>query len=348
MSTISSTNVMLRFRVRSPSGEPLTNVRALVDGRPSGAARQLVRAGSESNVSEVQVIVPERDSEVSIIAENRFASGVPATVRLKWSGAVARSESVAIKRKLYILAVGVSQYANPKYQQLNFADKDARDFVGAMIGQKGLLYQDVVIYHGKALTNKDATRDEIVRGLSWIQKETTSNDMAMVFLSGHGVNDSNNYYYFSPYNIDSEELMVTGVDFSVLGNTLRAIAGKALVFVDTCHSGNALGLGTRKGNLDINGVVNELSSVKTGAVVFSASTSSESSYERAEWNNGAFTKALVEGINGEADLLHNGVITYTILHVYISERVKALTNGEQHPTMISPNTIQDFPVAVKK
>ena len=170
----------------------------------------------------------------------------------------------------------------------------------------------------------------------------------MIFFSGHGVNDQNNYYYFCPYNVDPERLLRTGVAFTDIKNTISAIAGKALFFVDTCHSGNSIGMAGRRGGLDINIVINELSSAQNGAVVFSASTGSESSYERPEWNNGAFTKALIEGLNGAADFLKGGRITYTMLNVYVTERVKELTKGQQHPTMISPNTVPDFPIAVKK
>ncbi|HYG82238.1 MAG TPA: caspase family protein, partial [Pyrinomonadaceae bacterium] len=204
--TISSGEVTLRFNVRSPSGEPVTSVKALVDGRPAGA-RQLVQGEATSNgTREIRVGVPERDSVVSLIAENRFAASTPATVRLKWRAA-ARPESFVVKPKLYVLAVGVSRYNNPKYNLL-FADKDARDFVATMQGQKGLLYRDVVM---KILTDEQATKDEILDGLDWIRKETTSNDVAMVFFAGHGVNDQNNYYYFCPHNIDPERLLRTGV-----------------------------------------------------------------------------------------------------------------------------------------
>lgn len=346
---VSSSEVTVRFTVRSPSNEPVTTLKALVDGRPAGA-RQLAHETAEAGgTRELKISVPERDSEVSIIAENRFAVSTPATVRLKWRGqaaAAARPESVVIQPKLYILAVGVSSYGNPKYN-LKYADKDARDFVAAMQAQKGLLYRDVVVYKGQALTNEGAVKDEVLDGLDWIRRETTNNDVAMVFFAGHGVNDQNNYYYFCPYNVDPERLVRTGVAFSDIKNTVSAVAGKALFFVDTCHSGNSLGLAGRRGSLDINIVINELASVQNGVVVFSASTGSESSQEREEWNNGAFTKALIEGINGAAAIGNTGRITYSMLNIYVSERVKELTKGTQHPTMISPQTVPDFPIAVK-
>jgi WD40 repeat protein len=345
---VSSNEIVVRYNVRSPSGEAVTNIKALVDGRPAGARQLVHEETAAGNAREIRVSVPERDAEISLIAENRFASSAPATIRLKWRGAAAtantRPESFVVKPKLYLLAVGVSKYQNPKYN-LIFADKDARDFANVMLGQKGLLYRDVVV---KVLTNEQATKDEILDGLDWIRKETTSNDMAMVFFAGHGVNDQNNYYYFCPTNIDPEKLLRTGLAFSDIKNTVSAIAGKALFFVDTCHSGNSLGLAGRRGTLDINIVINELSSAQNGVVVFSASTGSESSYERAEWNNGAFSKALIEGLNGAADIAGKGRITYTMLHLYISERVKELTKGQQHPTMIQPQTVPDFPIAVKR
>jgi WD40 repeat protein len=343
-SEVPNKEVTVRFRIRTPSGEPVTNVKALVDGRPIGA-RALSVVTSSEGVREMPVTLSEGDSTISVIAENRFNASVPATVRLKLRGAgAATATSAVIIPKLYVLAVGVSKYANEKFN-LNFSDKDARDFVSTMMAQKGFLYREVIV---KSLLNERATKDEILDGLDWIRKETTSNDVAMIFFSGHGVNDQNNYYYFCPYNVDPERLLRTGVAFSDIKNTVSAIAGKALFFVDTCHSGNSIGMAGRRGGLDINIVINELSSAQNGVVVFSASTGSESSYERPEWNNGAFTKALIEGLNGAADFLSKGRITYTMLNVYVTERVKELTRGQQHPTMISPNTVPDFPIAVKK
>ena len=62
----------------------------------------------------------------------------------------------------------------------------------------------------------------------------------------------------------------------------------------------------------------------------------------------AFTKALVEGINGLADYSSAGKITINMLDVYISERVKKLTSGRQTPTTAKPQTVPDFPVAIKQ
>ena len=64
------------------------------------------------------------------------------------------------------------------------------------------------------------------------------------------------------------------------------------------------------------------------------------------WNNGAFTKALVEGIRGGA-AYRGDKITVNMLDLYISERVKELTGGRQTPTTAKPSTVPDFPIALK-
>ena len=86
---------------------------------------------------------------------------------------------------------------------------------------------------------------------------------------------------------------------------------------------------------------------ENGVVVFTSSTGKQYSLEDKAWNNGAFTKALVEGIDGKADLLKSGKITVDSLSFYVSERVKVLTNGKQTPTGSKPNTIVDFPIGIK-
>ncbi len=342
--TVSSRTIKISYNVRTPSGEAVTNIKVLVDGRPVTAARQLVREESSAGAREITVEIPERDCEIAIIAENRFAPGVPAIVRLKWQGkATGGADEFVIKPKLYVLAIGISKYANPEFN-LNYAAKDARDFVAAMQKQNGGLYREVVV---KVLTDETATRDSIVDGLEWIRLQTTSKDVAMVFFAGHGINDSLNRYYFVPHNFNPERLASTGVTFADIKNTVEALAGKAVFFVDTCHSGNVLGTAKAR-TVDINGFVNELSSAENGAIVFTASTGRQVSLENAVWNNGAFTKALVEGLNGKAEVAGRGKITINSLDLYISERVKELTGGQQTPTTAKPNTVPDFPVAVRQ
>ena len=169
-----------------------------------------------------------------------------------------------------------------------------------------------------------------------------------VFMAGHGVNDSDGVYYYLPQDTDPDKLKRTGVIFTEIRNTLAALPGKALFFVDTCHSGNVLGTGRRAVNNDLTAVVNELSSAENGVIVFAASTGRQASQESAEWGNGAFTKAVIEGMSGKADVGRTGRVTHKMLDLYVSERVKTLTRGTQSPVTIVPQGISDFPVAISR
>jgi WD40 repeat protein len=340
-SEVSKKEIEVKFELRSPSGESVTNVRVLVDGRPIGRGLGTKDIQKDQGFQTMRTPIPEKDTEISIIAENKFTASEPATVRLKWKGKAAEDE-FAIQPKLYVLAIGVSKYAD-KNLTLQFAAKDAKDFAESLSLQKGGLYREVVL---KVLTDEKATKDEIIDGFDWISKETTSKDVALVFLAGHGVNDSSGVYYFLPVNTDLEKLKRTGVMFTEIKNTVVSLAGKTILFIDTCHSGNVMG--ARAMGPDIIGVVNELASAENGAVVFASSTGKQYSFEDPNWGNGAFTKAVVEGIKGKADYTGKGKITINMLDLYVSEKVKELTKGKQTPATAKPQTIPDFPVAVKR
>jgi WD40 repeat protein len=340
-SEVSTKEIEVKFEIRSHSAEPVTKVMVLVDGRPIGRGSEIKQVQKDQGIQTTRAPIPEKDAEISIIAENKYAASEPATVSLKWSGKVKENE-FTIKPKLYVLAIGVSKYED-KNLTLGFAAKDAKDFAESFLKQKGGLYRDVVV---KVLTDEKATKDEIIDGFDWISKETTSKDVALVFLAGHGINDSGGVYYFLSVNANLEKLRRTAVPFTEMKNTVASLAGKTVLFIDTCHAGNVMG--ARAVATDITGVVNELASAENGAVVFASSTGRQYSFEDSNWGNGAFTKAVVEGINGKADYTGKGRITINMLDLYISERVKELTRGKQTPATAKPQTIPDFPLVLKK
>ena len=349
----SKAEVTLRFAIRTPIDAPVLSVRVRVNGLLQPEAR--IPKGSAASITsdrEMTIRVPTEDSEIQVFAENRNGVSTPAIVPVKWSGAKpAESTSVNTARtdnslapKLYVLAVGMSKYRNASYN-LDFAAKDASDFSKTMSLQKGTLYRDVVV---KVLTDGKATKDDVLDGLEWLKREVTSRDVGILFLAGHGLNDNAGNYYFLPHDGNPEQLLRTGVAQNDIKIALNSIAGKALFFIDSCHSGNALGTAKTRGVVDVNAVVNELASAENGVIVFAASTGRQFSREAPEWGNGAFTKAVVEGLTGKADFRKTGIISHKALDFYVAERVKELTKGQQSPVSITPSGISDFPIALVK
>jgi WD40 repeat protein len=333
---VAAPSVTIRYALRAQ--EPVTALKVLVDGRPvamEGAEKSPEKSG------DITVNIPQRDCEVSVIAQNRFAASEPATIRLRWKGAVAKDE-FEIKPKLYVLAVGVSAYQDAELR-LDLAAKDALDFGAVWNEQKGRLYSSVEV---RALTDAQATKGDILDGLEWLQRQVTIKDVAVLFFAGHGINDSTGMFYFLPVDADLEKLKRTGISQSDITSTVTGIAGKVLVFMDACHSGNLMGKMKRRGLVVVSSVINELASAENGAVVFSSATGRQYALENKEWDNGAFTKAVVEGIGGKADYTSTGRITLNMLDLYVSERVKELTQGRQTPTTVKPPNVPDFPVVM--
>jgi WD40 repeat protein len=339
----------VRYRLKNPSGEPIGQIQALIDGRPVSMKRGLQRIKEKTDPQptaeqvldeeiELEVDLPQRDLSLTLVAENRFGASPPDTINLRWQGE--QPEGFVIKPKLYVLAAGVSDYQNDSLD-LAFATKDAEDFAKALETQSGGLYREVVI---RILKNPNS--DELLDGLDWLRDEVTSHDVAMLFISGHGVNDPDGNYYYLTNEADTERLRRTAVPYFHVEQTLSALSGKVLAFIDTCHSGNIMG--SRRDVANLTPIINDLASAENGVVVFASSTGKQYSLEDAAWGNGAFTKALVEGINGKADYTKDGKITINQLDLYLSERVKELTGNKQTPTTTKPQTISDFPVAVAR
>ncbi len=339
---VNSTTVKLRYRVRTLADAPITGLRVRVNGQAVSAERALKLKTDNGDIREVDVTIPEQDSEIALFAENKNGISTPASLWVRWSGKKSAA-AVQFKPKLYVLAVGVSKYKNPDYN-LGLAAKDARDFAAVLQKQQGKLYGEVVV---KLLTDDNAIKDEVLDGLEWLKQQVTARDVGMMFIAGHGMNDNQGKYFFLPHNADPDKLLRTGVAQTDIRDTLNSLAGKAVFFVDTCHAGNALGTSkTRAVGGSTDAFVNELSSAENGVVVFTSSTGKQLSQENAAWGNGAFTKAVVEGLSGKADFAKNGKITHVGLNYYVTERVKELTHGQQSPKAIAPDGVTDFPIAV--
>jgi uncharacterized caspase-like protein/WD40 repeat protein len=359
--------ITIRARARTAADAPVSAWRVRVNGQAVPLERGLARMQSAGEEREVVVPLPAQDAEVQVFAENGHGISSPATVRVTWTGrsalavpaparpatapdgagspAASTAGAFVIRPTLYVLSIGVSQYIHPDIPKLGLAAKDADDFVATMERQNGKLYRDVQV---RLLTDAKATRDDVVDGLDWLQKQVTQHDVGMVFLSGHGLNDASLGYVYLPVNADPAKLKRTGVTMNDFRSTLANLTGKAVFFLDTCHAGNVLG-SMRKGEPDdISAVINELASAENGVVVFSSSTGRQSSLEDRSWGNGAFAKAVNEGLNGGADFQKSGRITYKMLDLYVSDRVKQLTHGMQSPVTQAPGGVPDFPLAMTR
>ena len=93
-------------------------------------------------------------------------------------------------------------------------------------------------------------------------------------MAGHGVTDNKQRFYFLPVDANMDKLRATAVSRDDLLDTMGGLAGKALMFIDACHSATSTKPGelARGAPADITEVVNEFSSAENGIVMFASST----------------------------------------------------------------------------
>ncbi|MGE3832320.1 MAG: caspase family protein, partial [Parvibaculaceae bacterium] len=334
---VSSNIVTIRYRVRTSSGEKPTGIEVLIDGRPPGT-RGVETIDEDSDIQSLDVTIPSRDVEVAIIASLGDSVSAPARLKLKWAGAPSEDQ---IKRKLYAVFVGVSDYDDPDLK-LGFADADAQGFEAEARSQQGKLYEAV---ETRLLLNKDATADNIRGALSWLEEKVGPEDVGLLFLAGHGVTDAKQRFYFLPVggNPDPDKLRATAVSESEIRESIASIAGRMLFFIDACHS--AKSLDADQSDADVTAVINRMARADSGVVMFASSQGRELSLESPEWKHGAFTAVLLSGVAGGADYEKDGAITTAELNLWLSTKVKELTQNRQTAVMLKPDTVPDFPVA---
>jgi TolB-like protein len=230
---------------------------------------------------------------------------------------------------LWVLAVGVSRYAAPDLN-LAFADADARA-VGAQLetaARRGP-YREV---RTLVLTNEEVTRESMLDGLSRFLGQAGPDDVAVLFVAGHGVRDlASGSYYFLPSPATARTLLADGLRMSDFDESLRVVRRNVravVVMLDTCHAGS---LGIPAAAVVSADEMARQMTTGEGFFLLAAARPGEESKERSQLGHGAFTYALLEGIGGQGDGDADGALSVSELFGYVARRVPQLTGGGQHP-----------------
>lgn len=312
---ISSDYVTVTYSISSRPEAPVTGIEVSVNGNRVTREEGLNLTDKEVT-RKVRIPITGKENTIVIVAENRHALSEPASMLIRWAG-----KAIDQRPRLFILAIGVSDYEDEKLKKgVEYASKDAKDFMDAINRQrqKWKAYREI---KATLLRDRDAaTRDKILAALYGIAKETESHDVVMIFISGHGDTNPNMSYYFLPMKTKYEDRFITGVPYYDIIEAVKSMQGTVLLFIDTCYSGGIMGPGIA----DINGLLNVLRNAQKRGVVFASSKDIQKS--RQVEGNGAFTKALIEGLSGAAG---ENKIKIGSLGMYVEERVPELTNRTQ-------------------
>jgi hypothetical protein len=209
------------------------------------------------------------------------------------------------KPNLHLLIIGVP------YADLKYTTKDARDFAQTMQTQSANgFFNEVKI--DTLLTKEQTTTGEINGHFEelytrFLEGNIKAKDYLVVFMSGHGIKRENNGKFglkASDYN--SARKGSTTVDYNrLLEDYLNKINCKKVFFIDACHSGASLE--DKEGNDDNTArLLVEANATAAGAATFTSCKTNQTSRENSEWQNGAFTEALLEALKGQTVKLLNG------------------------------------------
>jgi hypothetical protein len=253
------------------------------------------------------------------------------------------------KPNLHVIAIGI------EHDDLKFTTQDAKDFAASFTGQDGKLFDKVYM---TTLVSGARTRSGIFQTEGEVVKKTLRDlkdnynytiyegDLLLLFVSSHGKTVNQDFKIIpTDFGVEGEKSLIDYRKDVV--EQLGALPCRKLVFIDACHSGSyetstadtgeAPSATTAKTLLGIGGDANTLASCR----------SDESSWEDAQWNNGAFTEAILgafkneryQDANGEFSPTNgDGVLTVGELFDYLQRRVPQMLldagkKGTQHPYM---------------
>jgi len=246
------------------------------------------------------------------------------------------------KPNLYVIGIGVSEYAMlPKEWQLSSAHKDAKSVITAFKSQEGKIFGRV---ETKLLTNAEASVEAITDALKGLES-VKENDLAVVFLAGHGIMSKDEVFYFITPSGELEKPEKGGISWNLLGDALNKVKGRVLVLLDACHSGNI----STQVIVPNDELAQKLRSEgKSGIMVFSASKGRQSALEDVDGGFGVFAHAITQSLGPEskqADTNGNGFVEFMELVDHVRKKVDKETEGDQTPWLSRKELFGDFAIA---
>ncbi|MGB3512826.1 MAG: caspase family protein [Microcoleaceae cyanobacterium] len=241
----------------------------------------------------------------------------------------------------YALLIGVGESAYPRLS-LPVTVKDTQAIYAALIDPELCAYSENKI---RVLNNKEATRENIVEGLKWLQESANTDKEATIFVyySGHGwLNEAENSYYLLQHDIKVRKMPASALSAEVFTEALRQIpAERLLVVIDSCH---AAGMATSKDPEEIirevekadaelfdefddfkrvspsKGLVEQLKQGK-GRVVFTSSRGEEKSWINPDGLYSIYTNHFLEALQGAANKSGDTEVKVSHLMEHLSNAV---------------------------
>jgi hypothetical protein len=219
------------------------------------------------------------------------------------------AQATSPKPSLSMVSVGISKY---KYiGKLLSAHKDAIDMANLFRSQQGKLFGKV---ETKTLIDHDASAENITRALAWIKDQAAADSYTIVFLAGHGDHRVTGEFQFQAFDFHPKKQKTANIPWKLLKNTLQGLPGKAFLILDSCSAG----------------------SVNGGDNLVCLCACQPNKFRDETPKNVYYTGALLQALNGKADIDGDGTVTLAEVYDYVMRKVPYSTKGKQLPMMVRP------------
>jgi uncharacterized caspase-like protein len=179
----------------------------------------------------------------------------------------------------------------------------------------------------RTLIDEQASKEEILLALANIHRRAAPEDLVLFYFSGHGYRPHDGEEgtapaYLLPYITNRLALSnpaIGCIKYEDITDIIRLMeAEKVVVFLDACHAGGVKPRGSRFVSGGVYGRFWDEWEEARGHALLLSSDESQLSWE--EPDGSVFTKFLLKGLEGEADLDDNAIVGFAELAEYL-ERV---------------------------
>lgn len=266
-------------------------------------------------------------------------------------------------RDSWAVIIGINDYEH--WPKLRYAVNDANGIAEMLTTKFGFKKENI-----RMLLNGDATRQRIMQVLgdelsdpNKVQRE----DRVFFFFAGHGATrtfeDGRQVGFIVPVDADQNSYVSTAISMSQIREASDLIPAKHVYFVmDSCYSGLALSRGSGAYSKD-RSYLEEITR-REARQILTAGGADQQVADDGPNGHSVFTWALLQGLQGEADLDGNGVITASELGAYVSPIVAKFANQtpavgnlvgseggefvfELQPELLTAHSTQEDPKAVQ-
>ncbi|TVZ41909.1 putative peptidoglycan binding protein [Alteromonadaceae bacterium 2753L.S.0a.02] len=225
-----------------------------------------------------------------------------------------------IYRSSHALLIGVDKFQDKHFSPLSYVAKDIR-MMAATLSNLG--------FRVETLT-EGQSKHTIVETIKSFTGKIKSGDRVVVYISSHGFSNPilSSQGFIAANDCAMDDRYAGCIELGELQDLMKKIQQKSvqhlLVILDSCSSG--------LGVIDKDLQYQEISiATKSGSHMLTAGMADQKAQMDHQLAMSTFTYYLTKGLQGEADIIEDGVISLSELLLYVRFQVAKKTDGLQTP-----------------